>query len=73
LRTKVLTGLHFKLGWFAHPIFSADGDYPAVMKEYIARHSAEEGYPESRLPVFGQQWVDYIKGVRIVSYSFAPL
>jgi hypothetical protein len=32
------------------------------MKEYVARHSAEEGYPESRLPEFGQVWVDYIKG-----------
>jgi hypothetical protein len=32
------------------------------MKEYVARHSAEEGYPESRLPEFGQVWVEYIKG-----------
>jgi len=54
-----------QLGWFAHPIYGADGDYPAVMKENVARHSAEEGYAESRLPEFGQQWVDYIKGVQI--------
>jgi hypothetical protein len=33
------------------------------MKEYVARHSAEEGYPESRLLEFGQVWVDYIKGM----------
>jgi hypothetical protein len=32
------------------------------MKEYVARISAEEGYLESRLPEFGQYWVDYIKG-----------
>ncbi|XP_059474929.1 lactase/phlorizin hydrolase-like [Neocloeon triangulifer] len=55
-------GMQFKLGWFAHPIFSVDGDYPPVMKEFVARHSAEEGYPVSRLPEFGQTWVDYIKG-----------
>ncbi|CAB3365157.1 Hypothetical predicted protein [Cloeon dipterum] len=54
--------MQFKLGWFAHPIFSVDGDYPPVMKEYVARHSAEEGFPVSRLPEFGQTWVDYIKG-----------
>jgi hypothetical protein len=51
-----------KLGWFAHPIFSIDGDYPTVMKEYVARHSSEEGYLQSRLPEFGQVWVEYIKG-----------
>jgi hypothetical protein len=32
------------------------------MKEYVARHSSEEGYLVSRLPEFGQVWVDYIKG-----------
>jgi len=59
-----------KLGWFAHPIYSADGDYPAVMKEYIARHSAEEGYPESRLPEFDQQWIEYIKGELILFFKY---
>jgi beta-glucosidase len=58
----------FQLGWFAHPIFSEEGDYPAVMKEYVARHSAEEGYPESRLPEFGQVWIDYIKGMFLNSF-----
>ncbi|CAB3365153.1 Hypothetical predicted protein [Cloeon dipterum] len=61
--------MQFKLGWFAHPIFSVDGDYPPIMKEYVARHSAEEGYPASRLPEFGQTWVDYIKG----TYDFFGL
>ncbi|XP_065341160.1 myrosinase 1-like [Cloeon dipterum] len=54
--------LQFELGWFAHPIFSANGDYPPIMKEYIASRSAKEGYNMSRLPEFGQTWVNYIKG-----------
>ncbi|KAF4523215.1 hypothetical protein B566_EDAN011752 [Ephemera danica] len=54
--------IQFKLGWFAHPIFSTTGDYPDVMKQYVAMHSAQEGYPESRLPVFDAAWIDYIKG-----------
>ncbi|KAF4523217.1 hypothetical protein B566_EDAN011754 [Ephemera danica] len=52
----------FKLGWFAHPIFSATGDYPSEMKEVVARHSAEEGLSESRLPEFDAAWISYIKG-----------
>ncbi|KAJ8315740.1 hypothetical protein KUTeg_007890 [Tegillarca granosa] len=34
--------LKFKLGWFADPIFG-NGDYPSVMKRYIARKSKLQG------------------------------
>ncbi|KAF4522510.1 hypothetical protein B566_EDAN002595 [Ephemera danica] len=57
--------LQFQLGWFAHPIYTTEGDYPAVMKEYVLKHSLQEGFNESRLPEFGQQWIDYIKGTFI--------
>jgi hypothetical protein len=32
------------------------------MKEYVARHSQEEGLEQSRLPEFDAAWVAYIKG-----------
>ncbi|KAF4520138.1 hypothetical protein B566_EDAN008956 [Ephemera danica] len=38
------------------------GDYPDVMKEYVAKHSAEEGFPQSRLPELDFAWIDYLKG-----------
>ncbi|XP_063224926.1 myrosinase 1-like [Bacillus rossius redtenbacheri] len=61
--------LQFTVGWFAHPIFSQEGDYPSVMKERVARNSKAEGLRRSRLPEFGPEWVDYIKG----SYDFFGL
>lgn len=52
----------FKLGIYAHPIFSAEGDYPTVVKERIARNSAAQGYTKSRLPSFTPKQVEYIRG-----------
>ncbi|XP_046748522.1 myrosinase 1-like isoform X1 [Diprion similis] len=52
----------FKFGWFAHPIFSAQGDYPQIMKDAIAEKSAQQGFPRSRLPELGKYWVDLIRG-----------
>ena len=52
----------FSLGWFAHPIFHPDGDYPSVMREYVDRKSKEQGLNQSRLPYFTEDEVNYIKG-----------
>jgi hypothetical protein len=52
----------FQLGWLLHPIFSASGDYPPVMKEWLAKKSKEEGYRRSRLPSFTKQEVEMVRG-----------
>lgn len=47
-------------GWYVNPFFN--GDYPASMKEIIARRSAKQGFPKSRLPEFTAEEIEYIKG-----------
>ena len=45
-----------------HPIYSATGDYPPVMKEWMAKKSKEEGYSRSRLPSFTKEEIEMVKG-----------
>ncbi|XP_049791412.1 myrosinase 1-like [Schistocerca nitens] len=52
----------FQMGIYAHPIYSAEGDYPAVVRERVDANSAAEGRPRSRLPSFTREEVDYIRG-----------
>ncbi|KAK7789829.1 hypothetical protein R5R35_007360 [Gryllus longicercus] len=54
--------LQFNFGWFAHPIFSEEGDYPQVMRERVAANSEAEGLPRSRLPTFTPEEVAFIRG-----------
>lgn len=53
--------LQFFVGWFAHPIYGA-GDYPAAMKEAVARKSREQDLNSSRLPELTEEEIAYIKG-----------
>jgi len=53
--------IEFKLGWFANPIL-VNGDYPEVMKNYVAAKSAMEGLSVSRLPAFTTEEKLWIKG-----------
>ncbi|CAG5121823.1 unnamed protein product [Candidula unifasciata] len=53
--------IQFFIGWFAHPIF-VNGDYPEVMKEFVANASASEGLATSRLPGFTPQEKQRING-----------
>eukprot|EP00058_Branchiostoma_floridae_P022660 XP_002608150.1 hypothetical protein BRAFLDRAFT_90436 [Branchiostoma floridae] len=54
--------IQFYIGWFAHPIYSTGGDYPAAMKDIIREKSLAEGLQESRLPQFTPAEIDRIKG-----------
>ncbi|XP_077295406.1 myrosinase 1-like [Arctopsyche grandis] len=54
--------LNKKLGWFAHPIYSKEGDYPKIMKEMVAKKSAEQGFQRSRLPTFTPEEVAFVRG-----------
>ncbi|CAB3241222.1 unnamed protein product [Arctia plantaginis] len=60
------TARQFNFGWFANPIFSTSGDYPAVMRNKIDVNSARQGFSRSRLPNFTSQEVKMIQG----SYDF---
>ncbi|XP_018320184.1 myrosinase 1-like [Agrilus planipennis] len=52
----------FRVGFYANPIFSTDGDYPQVIKEYIGNRSSAQGFTKSRLPQFTSDEIDYIRG-----------
>lgn len=52
----------FQIGWFSHPIFSSEGNYPAVMISKVANNSMQEGRAWSRLPTFTKEWIDKIRG-----------
>lgn len=54
-------GFQYQFGMYAHPIFSKEGDYPAIIKNRIDENSAFEGLPRSRLPTFSNDWINYIK------------
>lgn len=54
--------LQMNYGWFAHPIFSKDGDFPPIMKERVLNLSLSENLHRSRLPQFTDEEIKYIKG-----------
>ncbi|XP_072938733.1 myrosinase 1-like isoform X2 [Epargyreus clarus] len=56
------TARQFYFGWFANPIFSKTGDYPAVMRKRVDEASRQQRYPRSRLPTFTAEEVEYMQG-----------
>lgn len=54
--------LEFHLGYYAHPIFHSDGNYPQVVIDRIANRSYAEGFRRSRLPAFTVEEVNMLRG-----------
>lgn len=50
-----------QFGWWAHPIFSKTGDYPAIMQSRIENISIHENYKYSRLPTLKREEIDLIR------------
>ncbi|KAL4718535.1 hypothetical protein ACJJTC_007171 [Scirpophaga incertulas] len=59
----------FFFGWFAHPIFSTQGDYPPIMRKRIDDISSRQNFTRSRLPHFTPQEVTALRG----SFDFMGL
>lgn len=52
----------YRLGWFAHPLFGKDGDYPKVMIDEIGAKSRLEGRAVSRLPQMNDEVKTFLRG-----------
>lgn len=52
----------YRLGWFAHPLFSKDGGYPQIMVDEIEARSIIEGRPFSRLPKMTEKMKSFVRG-----------
>ncbi|XP_034235648.1 myrosinase 1-like [Thrips palmi] len=54
--------MQFNWGWFTHPVFSKEGNYPQDMIDYIDAASTKQGLARSRLPKFTAEEIEMIKG-----------
>ncbi|XP_021698830.1 myrosinase 1 [Aedes aegypti] len=54
--------MQFHIGWYMHPIYSKTGNYPQVMIDRVNMLSAQQGFPNSRLPEFTPEEITKLKG-----------
>jgi hypothetical protein len=54
--------ISLQLGLFANPVYSSDGDYPAIVRKQVDKLSGAEGYYRSRLRNFTPEERQSIKG-----------
>ncbi|CAK1544605.1 unnamed protein product [Leptosia nina] len=50
------------LGWYAHPVYSSEGNYPPELIKLVDEKSRLQNYTRSRLPKFTPEEVEHIKG-----------
>ncbi|CAG4979423.1 unnamed protein product [Parnassius apollo] len=50
------------VGWYAHPIYSAEGNYPPELIKLVDEKSRLQNYSRSRLPKFTTEEIAYIRG-----------
>lgn len=50
------------MGWYSHALFSETGNYPKVMIDTVGANSQNENRRKSRLPVFTEEEIAYIRG-----------
>ncbi|XP_014289377.1 myrosinase 1 [Halyomorpha halys] len=66
----VETAMQISFGWFGHPVFSKDGDYPKQIKELILKDGCVQGiHPSACFPQFTEQEINELKG----SFDFLAL
>ncbi|BFZ09250.1 hypothetical protein BsWGS_12289 [Bradybaena similaris] len=58
--TAAARALSFHLGWFADPLFN--GDYPALMKQHLAKRNGQDGKIAHTLPEFTKDEKSRVKG-----------
>ncbi|GBP54374.1 Myrosinase 1 [Eumeta japonica] len=54
--------LDFEGGLFMNPIYAKCGDFPKIVKERVAKKSAEQGYSKSRLPELTSEEIEFARG-----------
>lgn len=52
----------YRLGWFAHPLFSSEGGYPKIMVDEIGKRCEYEGRAFSRLPEMDEATKAFVRG-----------
>ncbi|GBP62350.1 Myrosinase 1 [Eumeta japonica] len=50
------------VGWYAHPIFSKEGNYPQELIERVDAKSIQQNYTRSRLPKFTAEEIAFVRG-----------
>jgi beta-glucosidase/6-phospho-beta-glucosidase/beta-galactosidase len=54
--------MFLQMGWYAHPVYSNEGNYPPELIRLVDEKSRRQNYTRSRLPVFSAVEIEYIKG-----------